>query len=338
MMPDDSTDIVFDASFAVPALSTLQGVEPDRTYDVLVVGAGPAGLSASIYLIRKGLDIGIVAGNVGGQVAWTAGIENYLGYRVIEGAALVEKFNEQLARFPVGLSLDSSVTGFLRRGEVFEVQCGERSFTARALVLATGKRPRLLGVPGERRFIGRGVAYCATCDAPLYRGKVTAVVGGGNSGMEGAIDLARLSPRVYLIESGDRLSGDAALVERVKGLERVEILLGTRVAEILGEEKVRGLHIKGAGREEGEDLPVEGVFVEIGLDPNSDAMGGFVDLNERGEVEVDCRCATSVPGVFAAGDVTSVPYKQIVVAAGEGAKAALSAYEYLLKGKKREGE
>lgn len=337
-MTDDSTDIVFDASFAVPSLSTLQGVDSGRTYDVLVVGAGPAGLSASIYLIRKGLDTGIIAGNIGGQVAWTAGIENYLGYRIIEGVQLVEKFNEQLQHFPVGLSLDTEVTGLSRRGGVFEVLCGERSYTARSLVLATGKRPRLLGVPGERRFIGRGVAYCATCDAPLYRGTVTAVVGGGNSGMEGAIDLARLSPKVYLIEAGDRLHGDATLVEKVESLDQVEILLGTRIVEILGEEKVRGLHVKGEGREEGEDLPVEGVFVEIGLDPNSGAMRGFVTLNEKGEVEVDNRCATSVPGVFAAGDVTSVPYKQIVIAAGEGAKAALSAYEYLLKRKTREGE
>ncbi len=335
---DDSTDIVFDASFAVPALSTLQGVDPGRTYDVLVVGAGPAGLSASIYLIRKGLDTGIVAGNVGGQVAWTAGIENYLGYRIIEGMQLVEKFNEQLHHFPVGLSLDAEVTGLARRGEVFEVLCGDMRYTARALVLATGKRPRLLGVPGERRFIGRGVAYCAICDAPLYRGKVTAVVGGGNSGMEAAIDLARLSPKVYLIESSDRLNGDATLVEKVESLDRIEILLETRVVEILGEEKVRGLHVRREEREKGEDLAVEGVFVEIGLDPNSAAMRGFLALNERGEVEVDSRCGTSVPGVFAAGDVTSVPYKQIVIAAGEGAKAALSAYEYLLRRKKKGGE
>jgi alkyl hydroperoxide reductase subunit F len=271
-------------------------------------------------------------------VAWTAGIENYLGYRIIEGAALVDKFNEQLHNFPAGLNLDAEVTGLARRGEVFEVLCGDMRYTARALVLATGKHPRFLGVPGERRFIGRGVAYCSICDAPLYRGKVTAVVGGGNSGMEGAIDLARLSPKVYLVESDDRLHGDATLVEKVESLDRVEILLGTRVVEILGEEKVRGLRVRRAEREEEEDLAVEGVFVEIGLDPNSAAMRGFVALNERGEVEVDSRCATSVPGVFAAGDVTSVPYKQIIIAAGEGAKAALSAYEYLLRRKKKEGE
>ena len=328
-MVNTDFDAGFDAGFSLPESGASSGLDASHVYDALVLGAGPAGLSAAIYLIRKGIDTAVIASTLGGQVSWTASIENYLGYRVVEGAHLVAKFREQLRHFSVAVGLDREVDALSRRGELFAVRSGDDSFSARSVVLATGKRPRLLGVPGERELLGRGVAYCAICDAPLYKGKVTAVVGGGNSGLEAAIDLARLCPKVYLFECTDRLGGDAVLVEEVASLKQIEVMLKATVTKIHGKEKVEGITWLREGAGEGERIDVQGVFVETGLDPNSEAFGGLPALNERGEVVVDALCRTSVPGIFAAGDVTSVPYKQIIIAAGEGAKAALSAYEYL---------
>ena len=221
--------------------------------------------------------------------------------------------------------------GEVREGpEGFEVASSGGTYRARALVLATGQRPRMLGVPGEKELLGRGVAYCAICDAPLYRGRTTVVVGGGNSGLEAAVDLAKGSPSVILIERQDRLSGDAVLVRQVRQLGNVEVITGAEVREIFGDGKVESVRYRILASGEERTLGAEGVFVEIGLDPNSEAFRGLLALNRWGEVEVDCAGRTSKPGVFAAGDVTSVPFKQIIIAAGDGAKAALSAYEYLL--------
>ena len=202
-------------------------------------------------------------------------------------------------------------------------------YRARALIVATGKRPRLLGVPGEQRLLGRGVATCSTCDAPLFRGKVVGVVGGGNSGLVAALDLAKVAPRVVLFQDQDRLTGDEVLQRRVRASPQIELRLGTTVTAVLGEERVRAVRVR-AGRRERE-VPLEGVFVEIGLIPNSEPFRGLAPMNARGEIEVDGAGRTAVPGLFAAGDVTNVPYKQIVVAAGEGAKAALAAADYLLR-------
>jgi len=324
-------DISFETGFALPETSAGVALDPGRTYDVLILGAGPAGLSSAIYLMRKRLDTAIITENVGGQVTWTASVENYLGYRVIEGVQLVERFNEQLGDFSIGLGLNEKVVALTGKADLFEVRTASASFTARTLILATGKQPRTLNVPGEKRLLGRGVAYCAICDAPLYKGKVTAVVGGGSSGLEAAIDLAALCPRVYLLERGEKLTGDEVLREKIEGLDVIEVLLDAEVLEILGEDRVKAVRFRRAGAEALEEIAVEGLFVEVGLDPNSGPFRGFVELNERGEVEVDCRGRTSVEGVFAAGDVTSVPFKQIVIAAGDGAKAALSAHDYILR-------
>lgn len=325
------SDLSFDAGFALAGAATARGLDPARRYDALVLGAGPAGISAAIYLVRKGLATGVIAPVLGGQVTWTAGIENYLGYRLIDGTALVERFREQVAELAPDLGLGLEATAVERRGDGFAVVAGGATYAARTLIVATGKRPRLLEVPGERRLLGRGVAYCALCDAPLYRDKPVAVVGGGNSGLEAAIDLARLCPRVHLFQDLERLTGDAVFEERVRAAPQVEIHLGMRVEEILGEERVRAVRARPAAGGDPVEVPVAGVFVEIGLAPNSGLLHGLVPLNHRGEIEVDCACRTAVPGLFAAGDVTAVPYKQIVIAAGEGAKAALSAYEHLLR-------
>lgn len=320
----------FDTGFALDSAAG-RPLDPARHYDVLVIGAGPAGISATIYLVRKALATGVIAPLLGGQVAWTADIENYLGYRLVEGAALVQRFREQVADLSPDLGIGLEVSAIARRGDGFVVRAGDAEYDARALVVATGKRPRVLDVPGERRLLGHGVAYCATCDAPLYRGKVVAVVGGGNSGLEAAIDLMRVCPRVHLFQDLDRLTGDDVFERRVRAAPQVELHLGMRVEEILGEERVRAVRARPAAGGETVEVAVEGVFVTIGLVPNSELLRGVTPLNGRDEVEVDCACRTAVPGLFAAGDVTAVPYKQIVIAAGEGAKAALSAHEYLLR-------
>ena len=325
------SELSFDTGFPLEGAASRRTLDPARRYDVLVLGAGPAGISAAIYLVRKGLATGVLGSLLGGQVVWTSGIANYLGYRLVDGASLVERFREQVAELAPDLGLGLEATGVERRGDGFAVLAGGAAYAARTLVVATGKRPRLLEVPGERRLLGRGVAYCALCDAPLYRGKPVAVVGGGNSGLEAAIDLARICPRVHLFQDLERLTGDAVFAERVRAAPQVELHLGMRVEEILGDERVRAVRARPAAGGDPLEIPVAGVFVQVGLAPNSELLRGLAPMNARGEIEVDCACRTAVPGLFAAGDVTAVPYKQIVIAAGEGAKAALSAYEHLLR-------
>ncbi len=320
----------FDAGFAFAPLVPMRVPDPGRLYDVLVLGAGPAGIAAAIYVLRKGYAAGLLATTLGGQVAWTADIENYPGYRLVDGRTLVERFREQVAAFPLDIALDLEVQAVARIPEGFTVRAAGAAYRSRTLVAATGKRPRLLGVPGEQRLIGRGVALCAICDAPLYRGQVVGVVGGGNSGLEAALDLAKVASRVLLFQDLDRLTGDAFLERRVRAAPQLELHLRTAVTGILGEERVRGVRLRSLEDGSQREVALDGLFVEIGLEPNSAPFRGLAPLNARGEIEVDCACRTAVPGLFAAGDVTSVPYKQIVVAAGEGAKAALSACEHLL--------
>jgi alkyl hydroperoxide reductase subunit F len=322
--PDFDTGIAGEAPAAPP-------LDPARLYDALVLGAGPAGICAAVYLVRKGLATGVVAQSLGGQVAWTADIENYLGYRLIDGASLVQRFREQVAEFPPELLLGAEVSGVERRTDRFIVRAGAAGYAARALIVATGKRPRLLGIPGEQRLIGRGVATCAICDAPLYRGKAVAVIGGGNSGLDAALDLAKLGARVVLFQDLDRLTGDEVYARRVRAAPQIEVRLATQVTAIVGEGRVSAVRVRPAAGGPEERVAVDAVFVEIGLVPNSEPVRGLAPLNAYGEIEVDGAGRTAVPGLFAAGDVTSVPYKQIVVAAGEGAKAALAAADYLAR-------
>jgi alkyl hydroperoxide reductase subunit F len=329
MAPSGTFD--FNADFALAPATPRRPLDPARTYDVLVLGAGPAGVCAALYLLRKGRALGVISKSLGGQVAWTAAIENYLGYRAIDGAGLVRRFEEQLEGLPADLGIGLDVQGVARRDGGFAVRAGDATYAARALVLATGKRPRMLGVPGESRLIGRGVAYCAVCDAPLFRGKVAGVVGGGNSGLEAAVDLLGVCPTVYLFQNEPRLTGDPVVARQVDGHPRARVLLDTEVVEVLGDERVRAVRVRPSAGGEVREVALEGLFVEIGLTPNSEPFRELLPLTAGGEVEVDAACRTAAPGVFAAGDVTSVPYKQIIIAAGEGAKAALSAHDYLLR-------
>lgn len=308
-------------------------VEPGRVYDVVIIGGGPAGLTAAVYCMRKGVSTAIIIKDIGGQVADTASVENYLGYKYINGVELVEKFKEQVQQFSIAYDEGKSVLS-LEDGDVKKVRLDDgREVLAKAVIIASGKTWKKLNVPGEDRLVGRGVAYCAICDAPLFAGKTAAVVGGGNSGIEAAIDLAAIASRVIVIQLLENLTADRILIDKLSGFSNVEYIFNSRVMEIKGEEKVESLVIENIKTEEESSVSVDGIFIEIGLDPNSSFAEGVVEMNGFNEIDIDSFCRTSAEGIFAAGDVTSVPFKQIIIAGGEGSKAALSACEYIMKKK-----
>ena len=299
-------------------------------YDVIIAGAGPAGLTAAVYCLRKGLRTGIIATDIGGQLNETWDIENYMGYRHIEGSALTEKFREHAASYPLQMITGAGVASISDGPEKKIILDDGKIFRARTLILATGKTARKLKVPGEKELTGRGVAYCATCDAPLFRDKKVAVAGGGNSGLEAVLNLAGLASGVTLIQFLDRLTADRILIDKLNGLKKVDVLLEHEILEIKGKGKVEAVTIKNRKTGAFHDIQIDGLFIEAGLVPNSGFAGDVLARNEQGEIEIDYACRTNRPGIFAAGDVTGVPYKQIIIAAGEGAKAALSASDYLM--------
>jgi alkyl hydroperoxide reductase subunit F len=298
-------------------------------YDLIIVGGGPAGMTAAVYAARKRLNTLLLSKDVGGQVLWTMGVENYMGYQYIEGPELMQKFEEQVKQFPLEQKIGQGASTLSPVDAGFEVRAeGGESYQARAVIVATGKRPRQLNVPGEESLKGRGVTYCAICDGPIFAGEKVAVIGGGNSALEAALDMVKIGDHVYLV-STTPLTGDQILIERVKEASNLTTLLEHEVLSIEGSNRVESLTARDLKTGAEKKLEVGGVFVEIGLIPNSDVVRDIVKLNRLGEIEVSCACETGVPGLFAAGDVTNVPEKQIVVAAGEGAKAALTAHKYL---------
>ncbi len=298
-------------------------------YELIIVGGGPAGLTAAVYAARKKLNTLLLSKDLGGQPNLTSGIENYMGYQFIEGPELMLKFEEQVKQFPIDLKIGQTVSRISKIDKGFEVitETGEK-YQAKAVIIATGKRPRPLNVPGENRLIGRGVTYCAICDGPLFADEKVAIIGGGNSALEATNDMIKIAKHVYLV-SITPLTGDAILIDRVKNAPNLTMFLKHEVLAIKGENQVTGITIRNLITNEIKELEVRGVFVEIGLIPNSELAKELVSLNRWGEIEVNCFNETGVPGLFAAGDVTNVPEKQIVVAAGEGAKAALQAHRYL---------
>ncbi len=301
-------------------------------YDVIIIGAGPAGLSAAVYTARKQLATLLVSKDIGGQTLLTEDIENYIGYQYITGRELAEKFDRQVRQFPIDVNVGETVEKVTAEKSQFSVVTQSNAETAgRSVIVCSGKRSRPLNVPGEREFTGRGVSYCATCDAPLFSGRDVAVVGGGNSALEAVMDLSKVAKRVYIIHRKDSFRGDPILLEKIERAERVIPIYEHQVEEIQGDTQVRGMVLRSVSTQEKREVKVGGVFIEVGLIPNSEFMRGLVQLNDNAEIVVNCACHTSFPGVFAAGDVTTVPEKQIVVAAGEGAKAALSAHRFLLR-------
>jgi alkyl hydroperoxide reductase subunit F len=301
----------------------------EKPYDLIIVGGGPAGMTAAVYAARKQLNALLLAKEVGGQVNWTLSVENYMGYQFIEGPELIKKFEDQVKQFPLEVKTGSVITSITKNNGSFEVKAeGGDSYQGKAAIVATGKRPRQLNVPGEEKLKGRGVTYCSICDGPIFSGMKVAIIGGGNSALESTDDMIKIAEHVYLI-SLTPLTGDAVLIDRVKAAQNLNMFLEYEVTEIMGDKMVSGIKIRDIKSKQQRELDVRGIFVEIGLLPNSDLVKDVVSLNKVREIEVNCSNETSVPGLFAAGDVTNVPEKQIVVAAGEGAKAALQAHRYL---------
>ncbi|PIE70155.1 MAG: alkyl hydroperoxide reductase subunit F [Deltaproteobacteria bacterium] len=300
-------------------------------YDVAVIGGGPAGASASIYTARKGLKTVLVAENIGGQVKETRGIENMISVPYTEGPELAARLLTHIEAYDIKILEHrrlSGVTGDTRKQVTLD--SGE-VLNAGAVIIATGAKWKALGIPGEKTYIGRGVAFCPHCDGPFYKGKDVAVIGGGNSGIEAAIDLAGLVKSVTVVEIAAELKADDVLVKKLNTRTNVTVITGTRTTEVVGNgEKVTGLIITDQNTGEERCLDVAGIFVQIGLLPNSECIADQVETNAFGEIVVDEKCRTSVNGIYAAGDVTTVPFKQIVISMGEGAKAALTAFEELV--------
>ena len=301
-------------------------------FDLLVVGGGPAGASAAIYSARKGIRTGVVAERFGGQVLDTMGIENFISVKETEGPKLAAALEQHVKTYDVDV-MNLQRAEALVPGDVIEIKLASgASLKAKSVVLATGARWREMNVPGEKEYRNRGVAYCPHCDGPLFKGKRVAVIGGGNSGVEAAIDLAGIVSHVTLLEFDSKLRADAVLQRKLYSLPNVTVITSAQTTEVTGDgAKVNGLRYKDRNSGEARNIELEGIFVQIGLLPNTDWLKGTVALSNRGEIEVDARGQTSVPGVFAAGDATTVPYKQIVIAMGEGSKAALSAFDHLIR-------
>ncbi|MBN1828752.1 MAG: FAD-dependent oxidoreductase [Deltaproteobacteria bacterium] len=302
-----------------------------ETYDLLIIGGGPAAMSAAVYGARKTLNLGLVTKDFGGQVGETSAIDNWLGFQSVNGRDLVNQFTEHVRAFGIPAKTGGAVTAVSREGELFRVTTvDEGRYVAKTIIAATGKRHRPLNVPGEREFLGRGVAYCATCDAPFFKGKTVVVAGGGNSAFTTAVDLLKVGAAVTLVNAVKGWQADEYLQERVRQSGAVRFLDNHEVSLIEGDRQATAVVVKNRLSGNAKKIDAQGIFIEIGLVPNSEAFRDVADTTATGEINVDCSCRTSTAGFFGAGDVTTVPYKQIIIAAGEGAKAALSAYDYLL--------
>ncbi len=307
-----------------------------EAFDVLVIGGGPAGAAASIYSARKGIRTGVAAERFGGQVLDTMSIENFISVAETEGPKLVRAMEEHVREYDIdvmNLQRASRLVPATEAGGLHTVEFESgASLQAKTVILSTGARWREMNVPGEQEYRGRGVAYCPHCDGPLYKGKRVAVIGGGNSGVEAAIDLAGLVKHVTLLEFADTLRADEVLQKKLHSLPNVTVIKSAQTTEAVGDgNKVTGLIYKDRATDELHTVELEGIFVQIGLLPNTEWLKDSVALSKHGEIEIDARCATNIPGVFAAGDVTTVPYKQIIIAMGEGSKASLSAFDHIIR-------
>jgi NADH-dependent peroxiredoxin subunit F len=311
-------------------------IDGKEAFDVLIVGGGPAGAAAAVYAARKGIRTGVASERFGGQVLDTMGIENFISIKETEGPKFAHALEEHVRNYDVDImNLQRAKALIPNSGpdkNLIEVQLESgASLKSKSIVISTGARWRNINVPGEHEYKNKGVAYCPHCDGPLFKGKRVAVIGGGNSGVEAAIDLAGIVGHVTLIEYDTALRADAVLQRKLNSLQNVTVITNAQTTEITGDQKVNGLVYKDRAGGELKTVALEGVFIQIGLVPNTDWLKGTVELSKHGEIIVDAKGQTSVPGVFAAGDVTTVPFKQIIIAAGEGAKAALSAFDYLIR-------
>jgi len=295
-------------------------------YDLIIIGAGPAGITATVYAARKKMNFLVISGDIGGQAAWSGDIENYTGYQFITGPELTSKFEEHMRKYGVAMREGENVIDLKKIDDRIVIRTDKGQYESKTAIIASGKRSRELSVPGEKEFKNRGLTYCATCDGPLFAGKDVAVIGGGNSALDAVLQLMNIARRIYLINIVPHLTGDPVMIEKAHESDAVTVMNNAKVLEITGDGMVSGIKVRCEGEEKA--LSVEGVFVEIGLIPNSH-FALSLDKNALGEIKVDCHNRTNIPGIFAAGDVTDVPEKQIIIAAGEGSKASLSAFKYL---------
>jgi alkyl hydroperoxide reductase subunit F len=323
---DDEVIIGFDSQ----KLNDLFGESVSgEIYDVLIIGAGPAGLTAGVYCARKMLNTIIISENIGGQALESWAIENYMGYRMITGEDLMKKFEEQVRTLQMRLELDR-VSSVSKKDDIFSLTTlSGNTYESKTLIFAQGNRPKKLGVANEEQFLGRGLSICSTCDGPLYKGKRVAVVGGGNSAIQTAVEMSDISSSVSLIVRSS-IRADPIYMKMLESKKNITVYLNTQITALHGDKFLSAITMKNADGEE-KKIGLDGVFIEIGWLPNTDILDGFVALNEKKEIIVDSNCHTSVAGAFAAGDVTSVKSKQIIIASGDGAKAALEAHEYLIK-------
>ncbi|MEY3933376.1 MAG: alkyl hydroperoxide reductase, F52a subunit, FAD/NAD(P)-binding [Pseudomonadota bacterium] len=316
------------------SLKEAEKISKKETYDILILGGGPAGASAAIYSARKGIRTGIVSERFGGQVMDTLGIENFISVKATEGPKLVTALEEHVKEYEVDIMNLQRATSIQKNDEnaLFEVELENGGkLKSKSVIVATGARWRELNVPGEKEFKGKGVAYCPHCDGPLFKGKHVAVIGGGNSGVEAAIDLANIVGHVTLFEFAGELKADDILQKRLYSLSNVDVILNAQTLEVLGSDKVNSMIYLDRKTNEKKTIALEGIFIQIGLLPNTDFVKNTVDLSKFGEIIIDSHGQSSLPGLFAAGDVTTVPYKQIIIAMGEGAKASLGAFDYLIR-------
>jgi alkyl hydroperoxide reductase subunit F len=315
------------------AAEQAQALSQRAPYDVLIVGGGPAGAAAAVYAARKGIRTGIASERFGGQVLDTLGIENFVSVKETEGPKFALALEEHVRHYDVDIVNLQRAKALRRDGDTLAVDLESgATLRGRTVILTTGARWRMLGVPGEQELRNKGVTFCPHCDGPLFKGKRVAVVGGGNSGVEAAIDLAGLVAHVTLIEFGAELRADAVLQKKLRSLANVDVIVNAQTTEVHGDgQRVNAIAYRDRASGEDKRLALEGVFVQIGLVPNTEWLKGAVELSRHGEVIVDARGQTSMPGVFAAGDCTTVPFKQIIIAAGDGAKAALGAFDHLIR-------
>lgn len=297
-------------------------------YDLIIIGAGPAGMTAAVFAARKGIKTLMVSKDIGGQVNWTTDIENYMGFQEIDGQALMDRFEEQVEGHHLEKKL-AVIKSISKEAELFKVRTESEEFTGKTIIVSSGKKPKTLNVPGEIEFRNKGVSYCSTCDGPLFRDLPVAVVGGGNAALKSVLDLVNYTAEISLIYM-DQLTADAILIDRLKPFKQLKQYPGHTVVEIKGTQSVERIVLEETATRHRFEIPVQGIFIEIGLDTNIEFLDKSVEVNEVREIKVDCFCRTNIPGLYAAGDVTTVPEKQIIIAAGEGAKAALKAWEYLI--------
>ena len=302
-------------------------------YDLIIIGGGPAGITAGIYAARKKINTLLLTKDFFGQIGSTGCVDNWPGEMGVGGLALMQKLEQHLRQFPIEIQAGEKAISVAKEKGGFSVRSESgKEFSSRALIVATGKTARKLGIEGEKDFLGKGLSYCAICDAPFFRDKRVAVVGGGNAGFETALDLAKYVSRVVILERSAKFLADELLQEQIKATAKIEVLLNTELQKVEGNGKVQSITYSDLTTQKTFQQPMDGVFVQIGSLPAVDFLGKLVKLNKNGEIKIDFEsCATSQRGVFAAGDVTDVSWKQMIIAAGEGAKAALGAYEYLQK-------